>query len=93
MQTWTKIVTTRKPHICWGCGYEFKPGTEMEYITNIDGGAFIHSYWCPICRKVIDMIGGWGHFDDGVHIGDIKSNYPDEWGMVYADTVSLGVNI
>ena len=87
MQTWSKKVKTNKPHKCWGCGYEFKPGTEMDYVTSIDGDTFHHSYWCPICSKVWDMVGR-NECDDGLNLGELKEFYPDEWGMVYADTVA-----
>ena len=58
----------------------------MEYVTSIDGDTFYHSYWCPICSDVWAMVGR--DIDDGLNIGELKEFYPDEWGMVYADTIA-----
>lgn len=46
------IVKTRKAHCCWGCGREFPAGTDMQFITTVDGGDLISSYWCPVCQVV-----------------------------------------
>ena len=33
-----KLVKTRKPHTCFGCGRVFPAGTRMEFSTIADGG-------------------------------------------------------
>ena len=44
-------VTTRKPHVCFGCGREFKPGTRMERSFVIDDRPWI-CYLCQTCIRV-----------------------------------------
>ena len=41
----TKVVKTRKPHVCFGCGREFPAGTEMRKDFVVDVKAFS----CYLC--------------------------------------------
>ena len=47
-----KVVSTRKPHICFGCGREFPIGTKMEYSFVADFKPF-SCYLCPSCQEVM----------------------------------------
>lgn len=77
-QTWVKKVKTRKPHKCWGCGEMIEAGSRVEYVTNVDAGQFMHSYWCNVCQKVVDGLEYWER-EDGFGFTDIKNNYPEQW--------------
>lgn len=44
-----KIVVTRKPHVCFGCGREFPPRTHMERSCVVDGSAWT-CYLCHSCQ-------------------------------------------
>lgn len=39
-----KLVKTRKPHTCFGCGRTFPASTRMEFSTIADGGTVDNSY-------------------------------------------------
>lgn len=47
-----KLVKTRKPHICFGCGRTFPIGTRMEFSTIADSGTVDNSYLCETCLEV-----------------------------------------
>lgn len=47
-----KIVLTRKPHICFGCGREFPKGTNMERSCVVDGR---EAWTCYLCQTCIDI--------------------------------------
>lgn len=53
-----KIVKTRKPHVCFGCGREFPKGTEMERSCIVDGELWT-SYLCSTCQKITQNM-RWG---------------------------------
>lgn len=44
-----KVVTTRKLHICFGCGREFPAKTKMERSCVVDGGNAWTCYLCVTC--------------------------------------------
>lgn len=48
-----KYVTTRKPHICFGCGREFKPPVKMISAASADGGRAQSYYLCDTCEHLI----------------------------------------
>ena len=50
----SKVVLTKKPHVCFGCNRKFDAGTSMQYDTIADGGCVYSTYLCPTCRKIID---------------------------------------
>jgi hypothetical protein len=69
-------IKIRKQHRCWGCGELFLSGTIMGIHQTVDGGEFMKSYWCSICQAV------WNKYmrsDDGIDMGDLKYNYPEEY--------------
>ena len=43
----TKIVKTRKSHVCFGCGRSFPKGTKMETSNIVDGGIWV----CRLCKS------------------------------------------
>lgn len=53
-----KIVKTRKPHVCFGCGREFPEGTEMERSCVVDDKLWT-SYLCTTCQKITQSM-KWG---------------------------------
>lgn len=46
-----KMVKTRKPHVCFGCGREFPAGTRMESSFVVDDKPW-SCYLCKTCLKV-----------------------------------------
>ena len=73
-----KVVTTRKPHSCWGCGIKYPPGTRMQAVTTVDGGIET-VYWCPVCQEYWDR-----HFEygDEVMFGEIRREDPEGWEAI-----------
>lgn len=53
-----KIVKTRKPHVCFGCGREFPEGTEMERSCVVDDKLWT-SYLCATYQKTTQSM-KWG---------------------------------
>ena len=46
------LVTIKKPHVCFGCGREFKPGNQMEK-SLITGDSPWSCYLCATCCEVL----------------------------------------
>ena len=65
-----KMVTTRKPHNCWGCTKEFPAGTEMGFMKGADAGVISRSWWCDDCIALLDTLDGW-EGEDGFEYGDL----------------------
>ena len=84
-----KIVKTRKDHKCWGCGELFLKGSKLEVLVAVEDSGIVRTYWCPTCREY------WCRFmdnDDGINMGDLKSNDPEEWNKIHkqeSDTALL----
>jgi hypothetical protein len=51
-----KMVTTRKEHVCWGCGLCYPKKTLMTVSTSEDLGRIISSYWCLRCEAFIKTL-------------------------------------
>ncbi len=45
------LVTTRKPHKCFGCEIVYPAGTRMRRCVIKDGELFT-TYHCPVCNEV-----------------------------------------
>jgi hypothetical protein len=68
-----KLVKTRKPHTCFGCGRTFPAGTSMEFSTVADGGTVNNSYLCETCVDVVDQISSEsGYFEYG--FGELRDD-------------------
>ena len=48
-----KLVTTNKPHKCWGCTKEFPAKSKLRRVTCSDGREISTAYWCASCEKII----------------------------------------
>jgi hypothetical protein len=72
----SQVVTTRKPHQCWGCKREFPAGSKLEAITNVDE-VIQTTYWCPVCVEVWNIL-GLGAGDD-VACGELRASETDLW--------------
>lgn len=46
------FVTTRKPHVCFGCGRKFNPPSNMIAVACLDGGRFESYYLCETCDTI-----------------------------------------
>ena len=73
-----KIVKTRKPHKCWGCGKEYPAGTRMKYSVTVDQGDFNSSYWCDSCEEILSKLKSL-EYEDGLAFGELKE-YVEETG-------------
>lgn len=62
-----RMVTTRKSHICFGCGRSFPPGTTMERSCVIDGTAWT----CYLCETCVDITHEMA-YGDGYGFGDLR---------------------
>lgn len=71
-----KIVKTRKHHVCWGCGKVFPPKTEMQFITQLEDGYFMDSYWCRTCQVVRKET---CERDDSIYRGELRANFPERY--------------
>ena len=55
-----KIVTTRKPHRCWGCWKSFRKGSQLLAQTTASSDGIGTSYTCQDCHCWIDEnTGDW----------------------------------
>ena len=54
-----KIVLTRKPHVCFGCGREFSKGTKMERSCVVDCRTARTDYLCITCVDITSRM-RWG---------------------------------
>jgi hypothetical protein len=73
-----KVVTTRKPHSCWGCGIKYPPGTKMNAVTSVDG-EIATDYWCPTCVEYWDR---YCDPDDVIGFGDLRMQDPEGWKAI-----------
>ena len=66
-----KIVKTRKPHHCWGCGKKFEAGVKLRYQVDAEEGTINSSYWCKVCDTTVKA-----EYDEqvdcGIGFGDVK---------------------
>lgn len=61
-----KLVNTRKPHTCFGCGRQFPAGAKMEFSTIADGDTVYNAYLCLTCLDVEYRIHSeYGYFEFG----------------------------
>ena len=89
-----KIVTTRKPHTCWGCMREFPAGSRMHRNTCVED-EICTSYWCVVCDEIMHELDE----EDGIEFGGIINNEPEryneallKWGKSLPGTIMLANN-
>ncbi|MEG0692433.1 MAG: hypothetical protein RR444_05060 [Oscillospiraceae bacterium] len=58
-----KMVATRKPHICFGCGRKFYPPAKMIAAACADGESVSSYYLCETCDTITR------HMDRGDEFG------------------------
>lgn len=63
-----KIVTIRKPHICFGCGRNFEPPCKMIFSESVDCGTVDSYYLCRTCDDIISDM----KYDDEFGYGGLK---------------------
>ena len=54
-----KYVTTRKPHICFGCGRNILSPARMASVAYADGGTAESYYLCKTCDTIVSRM-RWG---------------------------------
>ena len=62
-----KVVKTRVPHVCFGCGRKFEQGAMMERSCVFDGTLWT-CYLCESCQKASSEL-GW---QDEYGFGDLR---------------------
>lgn len=60
----SKIVITRKTHVCFSCLRKFEAGVEMRYWAGIHDGDFNSIYSCCTCQKVMEWATSNNGYDD-----------------------------
>lgn len=60
-----KYVTTRKPHICFGCGRNILSPARMASIAYADGGTAESYYLCKICDAITSRMDNWDEYGFG----------------------------
>lgn len=63
-----KIVTIRKPHICFGCGRRFEPPCKMISAASVDCGTVDSYYLCMTCDDIVSDM----KYDDEYGFGDLR---------------------
>ena len=72
-----RVVTTRTPHRCPGCGLVWPVGTEMHRVKHVDMDTMCNDYWCPVCEAFASE-----YADDGEFAGwdgEIRADDPTRW--------------
>ena len=80
-----KEVTTRKPHVCWGCGLKYPPGTRMGAVTAVYD-AIETTYWCPVCQEYWDR----HEYGDEVMFGGLRRGDPEGWEAIRQELEQKG---
>lgn len=60
-----KYVTTRKPHICFGCGRNILSPARMASIAYADGGTAESYYLCKTCDAITSRMDNWDYYGFG----------------------------
>lgn len=60
-----KYVTTRKPHICFGCGRNILSPARMASIAYADGGTAESYYLCKTCDAITSRMDNWDLYGFG----------------------------
>lgn len=63
-----KYVTTRKPHICFGCGRNILSPAKMASVAYADGGTVMSYYLCKTCDTIVSRMDS----DDEYCFGDLR---------------------
>lgn len=70
------IVKTRKPHVCFGCGRQFQPGTIMERSCVVDVGLWT-CYLCDTCQEIAASM----PYGDDFGYGDLREEALEKEGI------------
>lgn len=60
-----KYVTTRKPHICFGCGRNILPPARMASMAYADGGTAESYYLCKTCDAITSRMDSYDEYGFG----------------------------
>lgn len=73
----SKVVTTRTPHNCWGCGNPIPVGTKVQCVTGVDDSRIGSVYWCDNCKVFMQTLDHWDT-ENGFCYGELKDmdGYP-----------------
>ena len=74
-----KIVTIRKPHMCFGCGNVNEPKTKMRFTVSVDAGNLSSAYWCITCDKIIQKYYDDQDLQDGLQFKEVIERFPEAW--------------
>ena len=82
----SRVVTSRKPSICFGCSEVYPAGTRMKRIVGTADGKddrkiIETTSYCPTCDRYWDEHMEW---DDEIMSGDLKFNDQDGWNEIHA---------
>lgn len=60
-----KYVTTRKPHICFGCGRNILSPARMASVAYADGGTVMSYYLCKTCDAIVAHMDSYDEYGFG----------------------------
>ena len=60
-----KYVTTRKPHICFGCGRDTLSPAKIASVAYADGGTVMSYYLCKTCDAITTRMDSDDEFSFG----------------------------
>ena len=60
-----KYVTTRKPHICFGCGRNILSPARMASMVYADGGTAESYYLCKTCDAITSRMDSYDEYGFG----------------------------
>lgn len=63
-----KYVTTRTPHVCFGCGRKILSPARMASMAYADGGTVMSYYLCKTCDAITSRMDS----DDEFNFGELR---------------------
>lgn len=78
-----KVVVSRKPSTCFGCGLMYPAGTRMERVAQVVstprcGGLETTSY-CPTCLR---YLAEYMDMSDTIDFGELRLEDPEGWEKI-----------
>ncbi len=67
-----RVLTTRKPRLCYCCGKRYSAGNVMRYVAGVSDGEFSTWYSCIICDRFMGSpVFDWKYHEEGLYIGEL----------------------
>lgn len=78
----SKMVKTRKEHVCFFCAKKYPKNTRMILSSYTDNGTVYSTYCCKVCDEYMML-----HFESGDEsgFGEIYNEHEEEWKRIEAE--------